>query len=137
MFSGAADLPQHVMRDILLDTLAQLAFVVTAQHEHVGVIGEYLETPTHGGIRVIPGAVRVDKQALLCGAALMAMTSLRTPPLLSNFAPFWRTDTERSSWLQLQSDLQGLVKTIDTRNTTREYKFKNCNPRVLECPVSV
>jgi hypothetical protein len=83
-FTEAADLASTRTRDGLLNALANFSFHVTAQHEQVGSISDSMETPLHGGLRLMPGKLRVDKQSFVIGLVLLGSTSLRTPPLLSD-----------------------------------------------------
>eukprot|EP00808_Paulinella_micropora_P016410 g17116.t1 len=136
-YTASPFLPEALTRNTLLDTLCQFAWGVTANHEHVGSISEYLSTPVHGGFRIRPGSNRVDKQAFLVGAALMSLTSVRTPPLLSKFPSFWKSEEEKSRWGKLQEDLAALVKTVDERNSQRAFPYQNANPKFLECAVSI
>jgi hypothetical protein len=136
-FTEAADLPVTLTRDGLLNALANFTFHVTAQHEQVGSISDSIETPLHGGLRLMPGKLRVDKQSYVIGQTLLGLTSLRTPPLLSKFENFWTTDEEKQHWESLQLELKALSKRVDTRNTKRRFAVQNVNPSILECSVSV
>jgi hypothetical protein len=136
-FTEAADLPPTLTRDGLLDALANFTFHVTAQHEQVGSISDSMETPLHGGFRLMPGKLRVDKQSFVIGLALLGSTSLRTPPLLSDFKDYWKTDEENQCWNSLQLELKAQSKKVDARNAKRRFAFQNANPSILECAVSI
>jgi len=138
-YSGANQVGylQTLTRASLLEALATFAWRVTAGHDQVGSIREHMDTPLHGGFRSQHNAVQVDKQSYLGGMLLLAMTSLKTPPLLSAFDKYWKSDLERNTWTQLQTELKALSATIDQRNQTRPYVFEAANPKVLECAVSV
>jgi hypothetical protein len=136
-FTEAADLPVTLTRDGLLNALANFTFHVTAQHEQVGSISDSMETPLHGGFRLMPGELRVDKQSYVIGLALLGLTSLRTPPLLSKFENYWKTDEEKQHWESLQVELKALSKRVDIRNMTRRFAVQNANPSILECSVSI
>jgi hypothetical protein len=96
-----------------------------------------METPLHGGFRLAPDTLRVDKQSFIIGMALLALTSLRTPPLLSAFADYWQNASEKRHWRSMQTELQALSKRVDARNATRLFTVQNANPRILECSVSI
>jgi len=123
--------------DALLDALAQFAFTVTAHHELVGSIADHLRDPTRGGSRIRPGSVRCDAQGFMLGAALMAFTSLPCPMLLSPFKMFWINAEETARWQHLQNGLQAVSEGVDNRNKVRKWRFMACNPRILECAVSL
>lgn len=136
-FAGSSDLPEVLTRDALLDALAIFAFQVTAHHDQVGAFSDSAATPLHGGFRMTPGSTRVDKQSFLIGSTLLSLTSLRTPPLLSDFSTYWKTDGEKTSWGRLQQSLRTLSARVEDRNTTRLYPVQNANPSFLECSVSI
>ena len=135
-------LPETFTEDALLDALAQFAFSVTAHHEHVGSISGYLIHPDRSCARIRPGSTRADAQSFILGATLIALTSLRTPKLLSSFEHFWRSDEERMHWSELQAKLTTISEVVDSRNEKRasedgKWPFMSCNPKILECSVNV
>ena len=136
-YTQAKDLSTDLTRDGLLNALANFTFYVTAGHEQVGSVSDSMETPLHGGFRLAPDTLRVDKQSFIIGMALLALTSLRTPPLLSAFADYWQNASEKRHWRSMQTELQALSKRVDARNATRLFTVQNANPRILECSVSI
>ena len=137
--TASSFIPELYSHNGMADVLGQLAFVVTAHHEQVGTVSGHLLTPATGGFRIRPGSTRMDGQSFLLGQALIGMTFLRTPPLLSDFDGFWHDDTEKQRWQQMQGHLRQLVKDIDSRNQAyrRQFPCVTCNPSVLECAVSI
>lgn len=130
-------LNQPLTKDSLADVLAQYSFLVTAHHEHVGSIAEYLETPKHCGFRIRKDATAVDAQSFFIGNALMAMTSIKTPDLQDPFRAYFKPGIEAQTWNRLQKGLLEVERRVDARNKTRSFKFDACNPRILQCAVSV
>ena len=130
-------LPKDCTRDDLVNLLSTYAFTVTCQHEQVGSISDSIETPWHGGIRIVPDAVKADKQTFIGGAILLALTSVQTPPLQSGFADFWKDDEERAIWQGFQDSLSEIVNRVAERNAMRPFQYRNCDPTVLQCAVSV
>merc|ERR1739844_865434 len=121
----------ELTRDNLIAALSTFCWLVTVQHEHVGSIRDSIETPVHGGFRITPEAVAVDKDSYVGAMILMAMTSLRTPSLKSKFSDYWKTDEEVARWQKFQDGLIALEEKVDERNKTRLFRVETVNPKLL------
>jgi len=128
---------QELSKDSLVDVCAQFAFSVSAYHEQVGSIVEYLRTPLHCGFRIRPNALRVDAQSWIIAACLISMTSIQTPALLSDFPTFFKDGPVKDAWIAMQAQLKALEASFDERDAGRPYSVPTCNPKILEVAVSV
>lgn len=135
--TASPDIPETLTRDALVDAAAQFAFIVTMHHEHVGSITEYLTSPRFAGTRTRPQSVRVDAQAWLASACLMALTGISVPKLMSGFSNYWESDAERKNWSEMQAELETMVGNVKSRNEKRKFPYRNSRPDFLECAISV
>ena len=136
-------------RDALATLVTELMFQVTAVHELVGSIVEYL-TSVHGiPAKVAPGKAQVDVQSHAQGLITIALTGVRQPPLMDDYTHLFQVKAWGTKQRQaaidaargLQQRLLRVSRDIDERNAERERtlgrKFVAFNPRIHETSVSI
>jgi len=127
----------------LVKMLTQYMFVVTAFHELVGTVIDYVIEIDRVSFRASPDATTADLQSWLTGVLLGSTTYLKVPRLFHTFpnwfgqggAPSW----ERTIWTDWQVKLATIHSEIETANNRRgaKYKFKPFHPKILATSVSV
>ena len=150
-------LPPLTGMEVLCTLLADLMFWVTAGHELVGSVVEYVSTPYgcitkllkpgNGGDGVLP-----DAQTYAQGLAVIMLTGTKMPPLMSNWAHLfeaagckgWGVDKQQHALdasRRFQKDLATVAEEQAARNEQRaqagQRKFVAFNPRILETAVSI
>ena len=136
--------------DALVSLLADLIWWVTAGHELVGSIVEYLTTPHGLPGKLAPGATMPDVQSFGQALVIIALTGVRQPALLSDWTHIFAvgswTAEQRDGALgavrQFQHDLVECAEEIDELNERRQRapggrRFVAFNPRVFETSVSI
>uniref|UniRef100_A0A7S0H403 Lipoxygenase domain-containing protein n=1 Tax=Amorphochlora amoebiformis TaxID=1561963 RepID=A0A7S0H403_9EUKA len=125
----------------VVELLTQCIFVVTAHHEIVGSLADFASDITFCAPRARIGATRSDLQSFLICAAVAALTSIRTPRLMSKFENLFGKDGfpewERTCWEGFLDELKGLHEKISKKNETRPWAFRYMDPEVMESSVSI
>ncbi|GAB5368252.1 hypothetical protein AAMO2058_001303100 [Amorphochlora amoebiformis] len=133
--------PPHFSLDAAQDLITQFIFNVTGYHELVGSLVDFACSLRHCSARCRPGATTNDLQSFLMCAAVAALTSIRTPPLMSDFPNFFAKDGapewEIKVWAAFQKDLGELVVLNKKKNASRPHPFRYFQPDQLECSVSI
>jgi hypothetical protein len=128
-------------KERFVDVITQLMCSVTANHEHVGQVSDYVLSPDWVGTKLKPNKNVCQVQNYVQFLTLTLMTGLRNPGILADFSHLIPDDEHREQvvqgYRQWKQDLHDLVNAIDVRNETRIFPFESFNPRVLECSVSV
>eukprot|EP00040_Diaphanoeca_grandis_P026268 m.146944 g.146944 ORF g.146944 m.146944 type:complete len:834 (+) comp30510_c0_seq1:108-2609(+) len=148
-------LPINVTKDIILDHLAQFAYLVTVAHEYVGIYTEYMYDRNAAGFRTIAGHNNIDDQGHLIGMVLVGNTQLNTPMLRNDWDTAWYgvfnqlhkhpefTDDQltllKKAWGSFQNDLTEQAVEVKCRNTnsaSRKYPLTAGDPDYLNCGLS-
>lgn len=141
-------LPQ-LARGSLTCLLTDLIWWVTAGHEFVGAIVEYLSTPLGMASKLTEGATVPDVQTWTQDLVLIALTGERMPPLMDDWTHMFKVDSWAADKQQaavdlarkFQADLATVSDEIANRNIQRERRGeRKCaafDPRTLETSVSI
>ncbi len=136
-------------RDALVTLLTDLIWWVTAGHEFVGSIVEYLTSPLGFPGKLRDGSAVSDVQSYAQGLVIIALTGLRQPPLMSDWTHIFEVaswpDDKRQATVDavraLQVELADVADDIDAKNDARERRGERAvpafNPRILETSVSI
>ncbi len=136
------ELPELSSKDAMLHLLASIIFTVTAYHELIGHVIDYVELPSRAGFRLTKAnPSSIDLQSMLGAAMIGASTSSRMPQLMGKFsnffgvggAPAWEIDL----WSKFQQDLVQQSKKVQKGDKKRTVEFKYFDPARFECSVSV
>lgn len=136
------ELPGFDSQDAMENLLTSIIFAVTAYHELVGNVVDYVKMPTRSGFRLTKeDPSTIDIQAYIIGGIIGASTSVRMPQLFSNFtnffgkggAPSWEIDV----WAKFQEDLAAQSEKVKMEDEERDVKFNYFDPMKFECSVSV
>lgn len=141
----------------LIDQLTHSIWWVSAGHELVGSITEYITDPTGFITKIFIGNPNniADVQSYAQCNIVMALTGQKQPPLLSDWSHVFKgikptegippPNFDETKVLnvvhQFRRDLETLSNTIDERNSTRKgngnMPFMALNPRIFESSVSI
>ena len=135
--------------DSLATLLTDLVWWVTAGHEFVGSIVEYLTPPNGLPSKIMDGKTAVDVQSYAQALVIIALTGIGQPALMSDWThlfkvPAWPSDQQQAVLdivRKFQEDLASCADEVDRLNfeleTRGERKFVAFNPRILETSVSI
>lgn len=138
----AYELPDIGDDSAMANLLSSIIFTVTAYHELVGHVVDYILLPSRAGFRLTKrDPSKIDLQSFLYAMAIGASTSKRMPSLVAQFqnffgaggAPLW----EREVWSTFQADLTSQSRKVRQDDNEREIEFKFFDPARFECSVSV
>ena len=135
----------------LASLIAELMFSVTAVHELVGSIVEYLVSPDGlpGKLSKHGNTTQPDVQSHAQALVIISLTGVRQPPLMDDYTHIFNVTgwdkSKRQSAIDacrgLQSSLMAVSRDIDERNIERECKigrkFVAFNPAIHETSVSI
>jgi len=137
------ELPDYTSDEDMIKLITQSIFTVTAYHELIGCVVDYIKLPSRAGFRVTKDdkEIDIDIQSWLLGAIIGAATSVRMPALMKPFdnffgaggAPMW----ERELWSVFIHDLGVQSKNVQAADSERSIEFKYFDPARFECSVSV
>ena len=94
-------LPGFETEDAMVDLLTQSIFTVTAYHEMIGTIIDYVEDPWTLSTRVVDeeeGAISADVQAYLIFLVVTASTATKMPMLMKPYGNYFGKDGAPRFW---------------------------------------
>lgn len=139
----AYEIPQHTSDNEMINLITQIIFTVTAYHELVGNVTDYLKLPTRAGFRLLEDhrGTSIDIQSWLLGCLIGASTSIRMPQMMRPYDNFFGSDGapvwERSIWNGFIGDLDQQSEKVKEADTKRGVEFKYFDPERFECSISV
>jgi len=142
---GAWDIPSGVEsltgRDALIHMITYFIFQVTAEHNVVGKVSEYLADAefTSGAIR--PGRERGDVQKSMMAAAIAISTGLTQPLITNDFTHLLLRDDHfevtKECFDTFRREMSALGDRINERNKGREWVCNHYNPHNTESSISI
>ena len=150
-------------KENLIDYLTHLAFSVTAWHELVGTIVQYLLPPEYVddkikknevkeddpnskkiekwkplGICMHPGKEELDVQSFVQGLCLAGLTGLKNPLIMQDWTHLLPPHPDAKKLHgELMNDLQKIVDNVEKLNNERPHKCQVFNPKFLETSITV
>ena len=98
--------------DSLTTLVTELIWSVTAEHELVGSVVEYLTSPTGFPAKLLEGKLESDVQSFAQGLVIIALTGLRMPPLMGD----WDHVMKCGSWTpEQQTSVLAALSAFQTR----------------------
>lgn len=135
------NIPTAPTKKNLINGVVLLIVKVTAMHNQVGNVADYLVDPRFASPKIRPGREVADVQAAFQGLAIGLMTANLQPRLINNFTHLVLQDehvTVTSALFEaFQVDLKALVQKIDKRNKNRRFPCNAFNPRTMVSSVSI
>jgi hypothetical protein len=139
----AYELPDYTSTEDMIKLITQSIFTVTAHHELVGCVVDYIKQPDRAGFRILKknNGTDTDTQSWLLASLIGAATSVRMPKLMKPFkkffgagdAPAW----ERDVWNSFIGNLGEQSTKVREADAKRDVEFKYFDPENFECSVSV
>lgn len=138
----AYEIPDYSMEN-MINLLTQCIFVVTAHHELIGCVVDYINLPSKAGFRLIkdhPGN-EIDVQSWLLACLIGASTAIRMPALMKPFNHFFGAggapEWERDVWNKFVAAMEVQSEKVVAEDEQRSVEFKYFDPARFECSVSV
>ena len=137
------ELPDYETADSMVDLLSQIIFVVTAWHELVGGVVDYVSLPSQCGFRITEDDSQIgsDLQSYFLMGIVGASTSIRMPFLMRGFKNFFGKgvgqDWEVTVWGDFLAALEKQSEAVKKADAKRAVEFKSFDPENFECSVSV
>ena len=137
------ELPDFESEDSMVNLISQIIFVVTAWHELVGGVVDYVSLPSQCGFRIAEDEshIDVDLQSYFLMGLVGASTSIRMPFLMRSFKNFFGKGVGQEWEVTVWGDfLAALVKqsvAVKVADAKRSVEFKTFDPENFECSVSV
>jgi hypothetical protein len=110
---------------------------VSATHEHVGNVAQYIRNPTLAAGKLWPGQTIADKQSSMHLCVVGAITGLEMPKLMEDFSHMMPDDHSRAAVRSFQRDLSDWQLDVDARNARRAQPFVSFSPRELSCSIAI
>ena len=137
------ELPDYESENSMVNLISQIIFVVTAWHELVGGVVDYVSLPSQCGFRISEDESRisVDLQSYLLLGVVGANTSIRMPFLMRNFKNFFGKGVgekwEVTVWEDFLTALKKQSEAVKEADSKRSVEFKSFDPANFECSVSL
>ncbi len=135
------EIPAHSHGN-MVNLCAQIIFTVTAFHELVGAVTDYVGVlADRAGFRMQEGKDEIDVQSGIIAAVIGASTSVRMPDLMDKFENFFGVggapEWERELWEKFLGDLAKQSEAVKAADAKRGVEFKYFDPARFECSISV
>lgn len=136
-------IPQYSSSEDMINLITQFIFTVTAYHELVGGVVDFIKLPSRTGFRLAEdhSGNQIDVQSFILALLIGATTAIRMPQLVSKFQNFFGVggapEWEREIWDEFIADLEAHSKVVKMADAKRSVEFKYFDPERLECSISV
>jgi len=134
----------------LVKQLTYSIYTVTAAHQYIGGVTEYIVQPFGVANAVAVNAISATVQCSIYAQNLMAATALKMPDLLNDWSHLYASirDTNAGQYGQVtslltqwQAELREFSAVVEERNKVRQASgrqpFNALNPKLFDCSVSV
>jgi len=128
--------------DSFIEFMTNIVCKMTAWHEHVGQAFDYWSIdPKWLDTKLYPHRVEQSKNDWALISTLVIFTGFRNPKLKNDWIRVLLNDKNKENATKAlnewQDNLTKLEALIDERNKHRRMPLMSCNPRILECSVSI
>lgn len=133
--------PPTMTKPFLKDLISNFVIHVTAIHNHVGNVAEYLLDARFASGKLRAHREISDVQANLQAMLIALMTGLKVPPLVNDYSHVYLHDHHFKETSELArifvEKLNILADEIEARNKVRKFPTNSVNPRRLRSSVSI
>ncbi|KAF0711639.1 Aste57867_5162 [Aphanomyces stellatus] len=129
-------LPQLTL-DNLKDAIAQSILWMTAMHNHLGGIAEYMSDPAFAPSAWVEGELAARPGNAIRVAIIMAATGFSQPSILDDFSHVMLDDDAKAICHTFTDDLKELARKIKRRNRDRAQAFQGFNPTLMDISVGI
>lgn len=123
--------------DTLTEFLAHTIFVVTAFHNHVGTVADFVMDPTFTAGKVWPGATMADKQSTTHLCVVASITGFEMPRLMGDFSRLMPDAQAREVVNRWHLRLREVEAEIASRNAARAQPFLSFLPSRMAISVAI
>ncbi|KAF0713354.1 hypothetical protein As57867_004376, partial [Aphanomyces stellatus] len=124
-------------RETLKDTLAQAIFWVTAMHNHMGNIAEYVSDPAFTPGAWVEGELASRPGSAVRQAVIMALTGLTQPSVLEDFSHIMLDAKAKNVARAFTSAVQDFAAVVEERNWGREQPFTTFDTKLMDISVGI
>lgn len=128
-------------KSAFVELLVNFVTYVTAVHNHVGNVAEYLMDTQLSSSKIRPGRENSDVQSSLQAMNIALLSGWKVPTLINDFSHTLLKDQHNKVTVALmakfQQDLLGLADKIEKKNKGRKWPTNSVNPRRMKSSVSV
>ncbi|KAF0696554.1 Aste57867_12702 [Aphanomyces stellatus] len=128
---------QPLSKAALKDTIAQAILSVTAMHNHMGSVAEYVSDPSFMPGAWVEGELASRPGPAVRQAVIMAMTGLTEPSILEDFSHVMLHGKAKTVCRAFKTALVTLGQTLDVRNSEREQPLLSFHPRYMDISIGI
>lgn len=121
----------------LTEFLAHTIFTVTAFHNHVGTVADFVMDPTFTAGKVWPGATIADKQSTTHLCVVASITGFEMPRLMGDFSHLMPDGKAREAVNSWHSRLRQVEEEITGRNAKRGQPLLSFLPSRMAISVAI
>ncbi|KAF0699130.1 Aste57867_10286 [Aphanomyces stellatus] len=121
----------------LKDTLAQAIFWVTAMHNHMGNIAEYVSDPAFTPAAWVEGELASRPGSAVRQAVIMALTGLTQPSVLEDFSHVMLDDQAKDVARAFTAAARDVGTKVAARNWGREQPFTTFDTHLMDISVGI
>jgi len=140
-FVTDSGIPALKCRHDIVDLFTNFVVYVTALHNHVGNVAEYLMNPRFAVAKLRPHREISDVQASFQSMLVALLTGWKVPKLLGDFSHVLLQDqhlkTTTLIFAEFQASLSNLADVVEKRNEGRRFPTNSVNPRRMTSSVSI
>ncbi|GAB5370760.1 hypothetical protein AAMO2058_001520700 [Amorphochlora amoebiformis] len=128
-------------RELFIQTLSQFIIGVTAGHNHVGNVAEYLKNPSFMSAKIRVGETFADAQASIQAMNIAMLTGFKAPKLMGDYTHMLKglekEEEAKKVFNDFQQDLKVLSDETNERNAKRDFPCNAFNPERVLTSVSI
>ncbi|EQC28007.1 hypothetical protein SDRG_14279 [Saprolegnia diclina VS20] len=121
----------------LKDVVAHGIFLVTAMHNHLGGIAEYVSDPAFCPVSWVEGELAGRPGAAVRTALIMSGTGYPQPSILEDFSHVLLDDAAKAVAHRFTTSLQSFVMVVEARNAQRVLPYQGFNPAVMDMAIGI
>lgn len=127
----------ELSEETLIDFLAHTIFSVTAFHNHVGTVTDFVMDPTFTAGKVWPGATIADKQSTTHLCVVASITGFEMPGLMGDFSHLMPDGGARQAVNMWHTRLRQVEEEIAGRNAQRQQPLLTFLPSRMAISVAI
>ncbi|KDO35719.1 hypothetical protein SPRG_18867 [Saprolegnia parasitica CBS 223.65] len=121
----------------LKDVVAHSIFLVTAMHNHLGGIAEYVSDPAFCPVSWVEGELSGRPGNAVRAALIMSGTGFPQPNILEDFSHVLLDDAAKAVAHRFTASLQAFVQVVEARNAQRILPYQAFNPLVMDMAIGI
>ncbi|OQR84811.1 hypothetical protein ACHHYP_12772 [Achlya hypogyna] len=122
---------------VLKDTTAIGIFLVTAMHNHLGGIAEYVSDPAFCPTAWVEGEIAGRPGSCVCAAVLMAGTGYLQPNVMEDFSHVLLDDAAKAVARNFTTSLQAFTDIVRSRNAQRLLAYRAFDATIMDMAIGI